>query len=347
MEFFPRNVRSDATLLRREFLKLAMVHHPDKQQDLALKPEATKTFQRIQAAYDDLLCMLNGPANGNILPRTKTALSAACEFGNLLEVKRLLKSQPSSAQEADSCGKTPLMYAVEAGSLDICKELLRAGASIDMHNLSGWTALVMAAIKDQTEIACWLLDSGAMLCDKVFRLAAHMGSVGVLEVLLGLDAPRAITMQCSGYSLLHVAVRGFLHLKCATEKHFKCVNMLLDARCDVCASGPKGDTVLWLFVAEMDEVWAAPGLDSSIYHLAVAQRLCELGADPYALGPDGLSAAKHADLQGRCRLLDRLSRVAKMQTGEVLAERESGCFALLAIARRVCEDWKDWWRSSQ
>lgn len=347
MEFFPKEVRTDAALLRREFLKLALEYHPDKEQDPALKNAATNTFQRIQSAYDSLLHILNSPAKGSVLQRTKSSLSAACEVGNLLEVQRLLKSRPASAQEADECGKTPLMYAVEFGSLDICKELLQAGASLDMQNRSGWTALVMAAIKDRAEIASWLLESGATLSDKVFRLAAHMGSVDVLELLLRLDEPRAISMRADGYSLLHVAVRGFLHLKCSTEKHFRTVNMLLAANCDVCASGPRGgDTVIWLLVSEMDEVWAAPNLDTSEMHLAVAERLCELGADPHAPGPDGMSASQRAEVQGKWRLLRRLDRASRERTCKDVVENEPCCFtSLLACACRICENWSDWWWS--
>jgi len=187
MEFFPTQVRDDKTLLRREFLKLSLVHHPDKEPDPNLKASATSTFQRIQSAYDDLCNVLNGkcPSDAKVALRTKSLLSAACEVGDYDKVQRLLKVRPAWAREADEVGKTPLMYAVEAGSLEICKELVKARASIHDHNRSGWTALVMAAIRDQADIAGWLLESGATLSDPVFQLAAHVGGAGVTIVAIG------------------------------------------------------------------------------------------------------------------------------------------------------------------
>mmetsp|Transcript_59578 Transcript_59578/g.103934 ORF Transcript_59578/g.103934 Transcript_59578/m.103934 type:complete len:349 (-) Transcript_59578:143-1189(-) len=346
MEFFPTQVRDDKTLLRREFLKLSLVHHPDKEPDPNLKASATSTFQRIQSAYDDLCNVLSGkcPSDAKVALRTKSLLSAACEAGDYEKVQRLLKVRPAWAREADEVGKTPLMYAVEAGSLEICKELVKARASIHDHNRSGWTALVMAAIRDQADIAGWLLESGATLSDPVFQLAAHVGGAGVMELLLRLDAPGVATKRLeSGWPLLHVALGGFVYLKNPAEKHFKTVNLLLDAACDVSATTPKGDTALWIFVEMMDR-WELP--DHSELHLRMAQRICELGADPCVAGSDGISAIEHAKLQGRYRLLRRLDRAAKAHTSRGSAETTCSCLmGLLANQCRWCEDWTDWWRS--
>lgn len=302
MDFFPMAVRSDPKVLRRQFLDLALVHHPDKVLDPTTIHAATEKFQGIQAAYDDLLSNINHSALDAKPSKSKSLLCIVCELGDLSEVQRLLKSQTAFADDADQSGKTPLMFAVQGGSLDICKELHHAGATIDAHNRLGWTPLVFSAIEDNAEIARWLIDSGATVTDKVIKMAAHMGSCRVLELLLSRDASTVVDLVDDGYSTLHVALRGLVFQKSPIEKHYRSVCMLLDAGCDVCARGPKNETVLMMFVSDLDQPWAASELDDSDLYLEVVQQLCDMKADPCEVGPDGLNAAEVANSQDHFRL---------------------------------------------
>lgn len=45
----------------------------------------------------------------------------------------------------DECGRTPLMVAVEYRAIEIVALLIRRGASLELSDIDGWTALDLAS----------------------------------------------------------------------------------------------------------------------------------------------------------------------------------------------------------
>ncbi|CAD7923917.1 unnamed protein product [Amoebophrya sp. A120] len=111
-------------------------------------------------------------ANG-LPPETFAArLHAACVAGNGGEVKQLLTSR-KEAEKAVSLNYsvdapdidlyTPLHRAVENGHVQICEQLLEAGADVNVSHpgLDGWTPLHLACWLNATQIAKLLIRAGA------------------------------------------------------------------------------------------------------------------------------------------------------------------------------------------
>ncbi|CAE7507022.1 ANKMY2, partial [Symbiodinium pilosum] len=84
-------------------------------------------------------------------PRVRSAFAAACELGDLEEVRRLLGLRPALAEQADELGVTPLMFAASGGSPGTCEVLLEAKAMLETRNPLGWTALTWAALRARKE----------------------------------------------------------------------------------------------------------------------------------------------------------------------------------------------------
>ncbi len=69
-------------------------------------------------------------------------------------------------QWGDSCGKTPLMYALEAGDIESARVLIDAGADVNARDYCGRTPLVYAAMSvssgwDYKSMAKLLTEHGA------------------------------------------------------------------------------------------------------------------------------------------------------------------------------------------
>jgi ankyrin repeat protein len=60
-----------------------------------------------------------------------------------------------------SGGLSTLMFAAREGRLDVVRELVKAGASLNYANPDGMTALMIAVINDHLDVAGMLLESGA------------------------------------------------------------------------------------------------------------------------------------------------------------------------------------------
>jgi DnaJ-domain-containing protein 1 len=76
-------------------------------------------------------------------------------------------------------GKTPLMAAVEYGSLDMVAIFLKAGSNVNLRNKSGETAFDIAGKHGRTEIAGLLRAFGAVFSDYADQDRAHQGTDGI------------------------------------------------------------------------------------------------------------------------------------------------------------------------
>lgn len=89
----------------------------------------------------------------------KDPLSEASKNGHFLTVCALLDNR--SAPNGVIPGIVPLVIAAEAGHLNVVEELLAKGASVDLADYQGLTALHKACQKNHIEVAKELLRCGA------------------------------------------------------------------------------------------------------------------------------------------------------------------------------------------
>jgi len=81
---------------------------------------------------------------------------------NLVSVMdRMLKTVPDLAMARGHLETTPLIVAVETGSIPMIKRLLKAGVNIDDQDDEGWSALMHATYRDDKEIIAFLREAGA------------------------------------------------------------------------------------------------------------------------------------------------------------------------------------------
>eukprot|EP00933_Yihiella_yeosuensis_P057930 TRINITY_DN5805_c0_g2_i1.p1 TRINITY_DN5805_c0_g2~~TRINITY_DN5805_c0_g2_i1.p1 ORF type:complete len:351 (+),score=84.04 TRINITY_DN5805_c0_g2_i1:98-1150(+) len=313
MEYFPRALRGDPAKLRQVYLRLALLCHPDKVQGKSPveKAAATAKFQAIQAAYDQL-CGKSGPFSGKATPRVRSAFAAACELGDLEEVRKLLKLRPESVNEKDDLDVTPLMFAASGGSAAICEILLEARAQLEAKNPLGWTALTWASLQGQMEAVHCLIDKGASISNNDLMMVAFTGRWESFSALLdhcgGLQCILAVRDKLQ-LGLLHFSLSGLAYLKRSSTDHLQCVELVIAARCDLEAEDRiAAKPVLSYFVDNMNEAWAMNGLDKSSIHQHAIRRLCSLRADPTAKGSDGRSAIDVAKGGGMKSILAALLR---------------------------------------
>lgn len=90
-------------------------------------------------------------------------------------------------------GMTPLLFAVEAGHLDVTTVLLDAGATVDLPTLDGMTPLQLAQIRRHETLALFLLERGADPNNAgpgypPLHVAAYLGQAAIAEDLIARGA---------------------------------------------------------------------------------------------------------------------------------------------------------------
>lgn len=90
------------------------------------------------------------------------ALLDAAQKGDLAKVERLLK-RGADINAVDDEERTPLILAAFEGHIQVVKALVLAGAKLDVREKKyGNTALMLASIRGDTEVAKLLLARGPM-----------------------------------------------------------------------------------------------------------------------------------------------------------------------------------------
>ncbi|SOV78043.1 acyl-CoA-binding protein, putative [Plasmodium sp. gorilla clade G3] len=82
-------------------------------------------------------------------------------MGDLANIKKNLKRNPSLINKKNSSGLTPLHYACDRGYIDIVKYLVHQGANINVEDSYGDTPLHMAAYSEKLNVVDFLKSVGA------------------------------------------------------------------------------------------------------------------------------------------------------------------------------------------
>ena len=176
-----------------------------------------------------------------------TAMMFAAEAGNLDVVEYLLAMRADVNLKNPRNGDTALIFAVAAGNLDVVNVLLRhPGVRLDQTNNFGICALVIAAYNGHAVIVNTLLDAGADVnfasLDEYIALMIASGR-GKLDVVNAL-------LKRPGIRLEQTTDDGRYALgEAAVEGHADIVNALLDGGADVNFTDPKNGEAALIFAS--------------------------------------------------------------------------------------------------
>jgi ankyrin repeat protein len=139
-----------------------------------------------------------------------------------------------------SAGFTPLMMAVDAGSLNCVKTLLKLKADVNIRSFNGLTAFMKAVNLGSKEIAQLLLDHDADINDydhsgmNSLMKSSFDGKIKMVDFLIKKDA-KLDSPDKKGFTALMYAASG--------EKE-GCAELLINAKADIDAKDSWGNTVL-------------------------------------------------------------------------------------------------------
>ncbi|KAK4854984.1 hypothetical protein QYF36_002956 [Acer negundo] len=167
-------------------------HHHD--QELGINSTSTKLMlQMINEAKD-------------------TALHEAVRYNHLDVVQLLTKEDPSLPYDVNKSDETPLYLAAERGYAEILKEILSTCVSPADHGPYSRTALHATVICNNTRTTTLLLNDKRILKSEQdqqgwtpLHLAAHLGYIVILKMLLIKDRSAAYKADNEGKTALHVA----------------------------------------------------------------------------------------------------------------------------------------------
>ena len=161
----------------------------------------------------------------------QSALLLACKLApdaSRVDAVRLLLDHKADVNAFDSDKCTPLLAAACRGCCASMRLLLRAGASVDWHNVSGFTALHASCQMEQNAAVSLLLQSSAAVDSTThaggtpLAVASMVGSEQCAAILLASGA--CVNGAAFGPAPLYLA---------ALNKRPACVRLLLDSRADV------------------------------------------------------------------------------------------------------------------
>ncbi|XP_072040580.1 uncharacterized protein [Amphiura filiformis] len=124
----------------------------------------TKLEKLLALHKDSGQSLLRERAEEALISAGPQALIDACRKGNNQEADSIIRKRPEWANYMTEDGQsTPLIMACQEGYPKLVRNLLKAGACIDLENGQGITPLMMAAHEDKREIVQELLQQGAKI----------------------------------------------------------------------------------------------------------------------------------------------------------------------------------------
>ncbi|KAK3582870.1 hypothetical protein CHS0354_012482 [Potamilus streckersoni] len=175
-----------------------MIKKSQSSHNLRATPSVLANFRKLKRteSSNSIASMgstVNCPASGDVNARDtygRSLLSYAARYEQIDTAKELLKSG-CNPNAADETGKTPLHEAVEKGSLEIVKILIKdGGADVNVRTRRGQTPMMIAVTMGHLEIVKTLHKLGASLnCrDQEGRtsvlLAVNLGRDDIFKYLL-------------------------------------------------------------------------------------------------------------------------------------------------------------------
>jgi len=169
----------------------------------------------LQALHDRNLASLgrqldNGADPNLASSESKTALMFAAQAGDMDLAMRLLDAGANiDAQNAN--GGTALMYAAMCPDPGVTRLLLARGAQANARARLGWTALLVAAVKGHRETAIALLEGGAgpNAADAYgwtpLMRSVHTGHLNMVQLLLSRPDIDVNARERDGATALHIA----------------------------------------------------------------------------------------------------------------------------------------------
>ncbi|KAL7817986.1 ankyrin repeat-containing domain protein [Trichoderma aethiopicum] len=298
-------------LLRRPFLRYALEHfghHAFK----ALGDGETCTpldgiISKFLASSANVTSAgdLAGFYNVHSIEPGMIGLHVAARFGLKGAFKSLLGST-SDVDARDTCKRTPLLYAVEGGFLDIAQCLLKEGANPTAADRSGWTPLLKIAENGNMAMARLLLGSlqgkvSSFEKQKALQIAAGEGNEAVFRLLL--DEGASPTYQnwedsdpearFARLPFPHSMRRTVLSLVAETG-HRSIFDLLVSSGTDVDLKDQDGQTPLFFAVRSGRE--------------SIVEELLERGANPNSINDRGKTPLFYAAENGYRTIASKLLR---------------------------------------
>ncbi len=154
-------------------------------------------------------------------PNQQTGLIQATRDGAWQVFDALLTAPKINVNAANQYNETPLMYVALIGDLARVKKLIASGAKV---NKEGWTPLHYSAVKARSEVAKFLLESGALPNeltpegDTALILAVRADSVETVQVLINGGADPSLSNLKAQDAIDVARSRGKEDLAKALEK---------------------------------------------------------------------------------------------------------------------------------
>jgi ankyrin repeat protein len=192
---------------------------------------------------------LSNDINEVIMEDGFTRLHCAANEG-FVQITKQLIAFGASLNCQDKQGNTPLHYAIEKNNNDIAKMLLEAGANHSIKNQEGLCALHNSAIKNDVEMVKILIKYGAYVdeltddSETPLMLAALHNAENAVQVLLDNHANVNLRDEFNGWTALHHAI---------CSKDINIIDLLLKHGADVDEKDDNGISVLHHAILENDE----------------------------------------------------------------------------------------------
>ncbi|XP_062568421.1 putative ankyrin repeat protein RF_0381 [Saccostrea cucullata] len=167
-----------------EFTQCMIKEGPDPNQKLQ---EGPRFFRCVEDGQKALYGYFEGT----------TPLMIASQRGHLKLVK-FLRSQGALISKTDSLGFNAFLLACGANQLDVCRYLLRHGASLEFRDeLNGMTPLLIACRAGNEAVAKWLIDRGANVhaCDFSGRGTLHFAAWNYSVFLIQLLVSKSVKIN--------------------------------------------------------------------------------------------------------------------------------------------------------
>jgi len=216
-------------------------------------------------------------------------------FGLSTIISELEKTENDADVQELTYGQTPLMYACRKGHVEVVRELLDLGASINLVSSLGLTALLEAIAQDHEEIVGVLLETDRLDLNTInlkdhnrtpLMAAANLGFFSIVARLLEYKVD--VNQQDSdGLTALSLACLG---------RSFITVNLLLKNRGINLNSADR--------IAERSALILAAEINES----AIIELLLQNGADPTQKDRQGGTAALRAVDWGSCEAVETMLR---------------------------------------